>query len=121
MKEYEDLSYKTLFGNTISPSEYFTEKHKGYFIANCDRCSLDSDLFPYGTIKVSRQALRNQSCVCACNPKYKFSKEQNTIRILRRCEELGYKFKGYSEEYKGANTRLKLYNPSTNNIWTSRS
>lgn len=80
-------SYETPFGNILTVINYFTEKHKGRFILSCNRCSKDKELFPGGKITTSVDSVNNKRCVCGCNPKYKFDKEQNTTRIERRCKE----------------------------------
>jgi hypothetical protein len=120
-KDFVGHSYITLFGNTLSVTGYYTEKQKGRLILECSICSVDEELFPFGSIVTSTDSVNNMRCVCACNPKYKHSRKQNDLRILRRCKELNYTFQGYINQYAGVTTKLRLYNPSTGNTWGSTS
>lgn len=113
--------YNTKFGNILTIVEYYTKNRKGRYILECDICSKDEEIFPYGSIDTSIDSVNMERCVCGCNPKYKYKEYQNTIRIIRRCRDLGYEFKGYAGAYSGVNTKIILHNPSTGNTWSTSS
>lgn len=119
--KYIGYAYKTSFGNTLIAKEYFTNNYKGKYIVECDVCSTDSELFPFGSIVTSGSSLIKNRCVCGCNPKYKHSEQQYVIKILRRCEELGYDYLGFKGSYTGYDTKVILHNKNTGNTWDTAS
>lgn len=121
MKDNIGHSYVTKFGNVLKVKDYYTICGKGRYILECSTCSKDVELFPYGSIDTSKDSVKEERCVCGCNPKYKYKKYQNDIKIRRRCAELGYKFIDYVGEYNGVFTKLILSNPVTGNIWDTTS
>ena len=108
-----------------------TFKHKGInkYTLKCSACSLDSELFPAGSIVSEKAALfnhyhsdgtlkRKQRIPCGCGLTTRWSEEQNRIRVERRSKLLNYVFTGFLEKYKGDTTRVSLYNPDTNNSFS---
>lgn len=82
----------------------------------CDKCSFDKDLFPFG-IEASERQLKSKVAVCGCSKHKVWSEQQNKVRVERKCEELSYEFHGWAEKYRGAKTKLILYNPHSGNTW----
>ncbi|CAH9013422.1 putative homing endonuclease [Vibrio phage 424E50-1] len=120
--KYLNKPYKTVHGNTLTPVRYFTEKNKGRYVLECSVCSKDSELFPPETIITSVDSVNKSRGVCGCNVKYKYKEFQYNVLIDRRCKDLGYQYLGYDTEYLGClKTKLKLYNPITDNTWNTTS
>ena len=115
--KYSGYSYQTVKGNTLTAKGYSTENQKGRYTMECSVCSVDEELFPYGSIVTSGDSVRGHKCVCGCGTTYRWSEGQYLIRVRRRCKEEGYTFSGFVEDYKDYNTKLDLYNPSTGNSW----
>ena len=90
------------------------------YTVECSLCSEDKELFPE-TFSVVKGSLAAGSVPCGCATNYRWSKEQNIIRIKRECDKREYKFLGFYGKYKGLSTKLKLYNPVTNNNWHTTS
>ena len=90
------------------------------FILECSICNQDKELFPemFLSLKVD---LTRGSIPCRCGKSTKWSESQYIIRVKGECEKRGYDFKGWSEDFKGQNTKLRLCNPATNNEWYTTS
>ena len=110
-------SYKTREGNTLTPVEYFALNQKGKYILECNVCSKDMELFPYGSIITSNDSVRCKKVVCGCGNRYRWSEDQYLVRIGRRCDKEGYMFNGFLGDYSGYSTKLDLFNPATGNRW----
>lgn len=90
------------------------------FIVSCSVCSKDTELFPYGSLKSSIQQLKRGSVPCQCSGSCNWTEDQYKIRIERVCKEKGFKFLGWVDGFNSAHkTKLKLYNPITDNTWKS--
>ncbi len=87
------------------------------FTLHCDRCSADNELWPEGSITASKYQLKVKTLPCGCSRNPQYSDRQAVILVSRKCEDLGYSFLGFSEDYKGTHTKLSIYNPVTNNTW----
>jgi len=82
----------------------------------CGVCSIDTELWGKGSITGLKVV---DSLPCGCSKSTRFTREQYELLILRRCSSLGYEFLGFLGEYKGKDTKLKLYNPASGNTWGS--
>lgn len=78
------------------------------YVLKCDICKEDPELFGDGYFLGFRSNLNKGILPCGCSLSPKWTKEQNTIRITRLCEEKGYIFHGYYEDYNGASTKLSM-------------
>lgn len=105
------LEIKTKFGNTLTVKEII--KVGGYesFICECSVCSLDGELFPYGSIRGYKSHINKGHTPCGCSNSCRWSEQQICVRIERLCRELGLVFIGFTEQYKGHKTKLTLYSP----------
>ena len=119
--KYSGYSYQTEKGNVLTAVEYYTKNQKGRYVLTCSICSIDTEVFPKGSIETSSDSVKNHSCVCGCGTTYRWDERQYRIRIVRRCKELNYEFLGFVGKYENYKTKLKLYNPSTSNFWDSTS
>ncbi len=121
-KEMLGKSYINCKGNSLTVvGVKGTKNKKTIYTLSCSECSVDEELFPEGTITCVGDSIKSERTVCGCSKKFKWKEYQYIIRIKRRCEELGYLFKGFAQEYKGYKTRILLHNPSTNNTWDTTS
>ena len=82
---------------------------------SCNVCNLDSEMFPCH-FKTCSSSLNKGLLPCGCG-NARLSEHQQGIRCSRLAKERGYVFEGFSEKYRGAKTRLTLFNPSNNNRW----
>lgn len=77
-------------------------------IITCDICSLDTEMFPLGSITINKYYFSIGRIPCACGVKYCWSEEQNTIRVKRKCDELGLYFMGWEGEYNKIFTKVRI-------------
>lgn len=124
-QEFIGKKFHTLKGSTLTVIAKDTEvnlggKWNGKFILECSVCSLDEELWKYGTIKSSKWNLKNGQVPCGCGGT-KWSENQFKILVTRFCLEKGYVFHGWSENYRGNKTLLRLENTNTGNFWNSTS
>lgn len=105
------LEIKTKFGNTLTVKEII--KVGGYesFICECSVCSLDGELFPYGSIRGYKSHINKGHTPCGCSNSCRWSEQQICVRIERLCKDLGLVFIGFTEQYKGHKTKLAIYSP----------
>lgn len=82
----------------------------------CSICSEDKELFPQ-PFNIKAPSDLKTRCPCACAKVYRWSEYQRAIQIERECEKRGYVFKGFKDTFRGNKTYIKLYNPSTGNLW----
>ena len=121
-KEVVGTKYINCKGNTLVVTGIVGKKRgKVEYSLSCSECSKDKELFPEGTLSCIIDSIRGERTICGCSRKYKWKEYQYTIRIKRRCEELGYHFIDFMDEYKGCNTKLVIFNPSTGNAWNTSS
>lgn len=92
------------------------------YILECDICSEDKELYPYGSITSNWGNLNKGQVPCGCSTSVgSFTEQQTHLKISRLCKEAGYTFKGWGGGYdKHHTTYLDLicdkghiYNTST--------
>ena len=93
-------------------------KHRK-FILECEVCSKDTELWPYGSITSVKSSLESGRVPCGCSNKPTWSQSQYEILVKRRCLQHGYMFEGFVGEWKGHNTYLRLHNIRNGNTWGS--
>lgn len=87
-------------------------------VVSCSSCSKDKELWPEGSISgLFKQVSGYNTFVCGCSRNVHWTEEQQRIRVKRECIKRGYRFKGFSEDFKGSLTRLTLYNPQIGRTW----
>lgn len=89
------------------------------FICECSVCSLDKELWEYGSITTTKPRLLNYNIPCGCSKSPVWKESQYYVRVKRRCKELGYTFHGFVGDFKGNKTKIDMENPNTNNRWDS--
>ncbi|WOZ53794.2 hypothetical protein [Vibrio phage VRU] len=89
------------------------------FILECEICSKDKELWPYGSITGAKGNLVKDSVPCGCTKSPKWTQSQYELLIKRKCEEKGYVFRGFIGNWKGTDTYLRLHNPQNGNVWES--
>jgi hypothetical protein len=82
----------------------------------CSVCSLDTELYPYGSIKGTYKDIKKGVQICGCSKFPAFNPEQYNIKITRRLTEDGYILEEPIEVFNSKST-LQLFNPKTNNRW----
>lgn len=84
--------------------------NKRKYILECNICSEDEELWPYGSITSTKSNFqtRKQPC-CGCNTNKTIMQEwQHKVRVERLCKEKGLEFKGWNGEFSGTNTTKVL-------------
>lgn len=123
MKKKEDSFIGTQFptpkGGTLTIKEVYSSGKHPKYICTCSICSIDKEMFPYGSIIGDKSILRNGGCCCGCSKSSRWNEDQNYIRVKRKCSETGYIFHGWYGEYNKSKTYLDLENPETGNRWNS--
>lgn len=89
-----------------------------YFHVMCSICNEDKELFPL-PFKSTKSNLTSGNNICGCGKRFKWSEEQNKIRIKRKCSGYNYIFHGWFGDYLGNRTYLDLENPKTGNRWVT--
>ena len=89
------------------------------FILECEICSKDAVLWPYGSITSVKGHLVSDHVPCGCAMCPKWTPTQYEVLIKRKCSERGYEFLGFAGDWKGNNTYLRLHNLSNGNVWGS--
>lgn len=102
-------------------SESKTSNSTAIFICVCSICSVDKELWPYGSIVATKSMLSSGRITCGCSKSPKWQEWQNKIKVKRECEKRGYIFHGWYRNYKGCLTTLSLENISTGNRWNTTS
>tara|TARA_Y100000588_G_scaffold244854_1_gene259084 strand:+ start:23880 stop:25052 length:1173 start_codon:yes stop_codon:yes gene_type:complete len=120
IQDYEVLgeSYKTKSGNTIRIREKIEKDGLSEFIVECSRCSLDEELFPYGSIIIDIRKFREKRCSCLCSKTPQLTLKQKSIRCKRILEKYFAEFK--SIFYKDSTCFVEVENPVTKEIKSFR-
>lgn len=112
--------YKTKEGNTLSLAFKGEINHLGVtsFIAECNVCSLDEELFPYGSINVTIKNYRNKVAKCGCSKGFDYTPRQRKVQVKRLLKDSGWRFIDFPEGVQGTvKTRVRLYNTVTGGYW----
>jgi hypothetical protein len=89
-----------------------------YYIVKCSECSKDPELFGDGIFRIVKGGLNSGRLPCGCSNSVRWSKDQYEIKVKRDCGVKGYLFHGFSGDYKGIYTKLKLECPK-HGVWES--
>lgn len=99
--------------NTLTVKECLGGKgNKRKYIVECNICSSDGELYPYGSLTTTKSNLTSRSTPnCGCNTNKQHLKEwQHKIKVIRVCKGKGLLFGGWVGEFTGTNTtRVKLF------------
>ena len=101
----------------VTESLPIVKKRPRKFITVCSICSEDVELFPYGSLVTTKGRLDEGKMPCNCTKIGKWSEDQLLVLLKRILKNKGYDFLGYAEDYKGKNTKIRLYSPKYQVCW----
>lgn len=111
-------SYITGNGNTIYVKEKIEKDGLSEFVVECSRCSLDKELFPYGSLIIDIRKFRQKRCSCLCSKTPQLTIKQKELRCRRVLRKY---FANFIEIlYKGSVCFVKVENPITKEIKSFR-
>ncbi|CAH9011864.1 putative homing endonuclease [Vibrio phage 501E54-1] len=115
-------TYPTPEGGTLTIVDFegTADSRDKTLILECSICSRDEELFPRGSlVSKSFSKLEKGQVPCKCSV-ITWTKPQYEVLIQRRCNEVGYEFLGFVKgKVFNQYTKIKLYNPVTDNTWSS--
>jgi hypothetical protein len=91
------------------------------YIFVCSICSVDEEMYPYGSLTISKGGFKEGNIPCGCSYSPKYSKAQQEIRVKRWCEIYNLTFKGWVCGYQTAQSRLILHSKTTGVTWENTS
>lgn len=94
---------------------------KPKFGLTCSICSKDEELWPEGSIKMSKSCLIRGRSGCGCSDRVVWTTEQYEIKIKRICKEKGYVFHGFYGKWRNNKTKLILECLNDGNKWKTTS
>lgn len=74
----------------------------------CHTCAKDTELFGNGLFKTSLANLKSGCIPCGCSKRPSWTKEQYTIRVSRKCKDLGFIFNGFVGRWAGIDTKVSI-------------
>lgn len=84
-------------------------KSNKFYILKCENCSMDSELFGQGYFKAKKSHLTNMAATpCGCSKRVNWTEDQFKTLCHRKAEQAGFEFIGFSSNYFGAYTQIKL-------------
>lgn len=96
--------------------------NKKRYLYDCSICSKDKELFPeyFSATKTQLTGTKKTkpSFSCGCTHVC-WSESQYEVRVSREAKKNEYIFHGWYGDFKGELTRLRLYNPATDNSWAT--
>jgi hypothetical protein len=91
----EDLSHDSVSHKTFGESSqitvlgHFQEGYKKTYIVRCSICIEDPELYQKGLFMCSRTYVNGLKLPCGCSSVPKWNVDQQYIRVLRACSEMG--------------------------------
>lgn len=112
---HDSVSNK-VFGNN-NQITILGHKQVGYvktYTVRCSICSLDPELFSVGLFTCGQGYLSASKLPCGCSPVPKWNKDQQHVRVLRACSEMGYQLvTNFNElDYKDQTSKVTVSCPS---------
>ena len=97
------------------------KRENGYTLyqVKCSVCSPDTELFKDGVFNITKGNLTDGKLPCGCAKSMRWSKDQFTLRVTRKCAENNCQFLGFSGDWKKSQTKLKLLCNECDNRWES--
>lgn len=83
-------------------------KFKYLLKVHCKLCEKDPQLFGDAIFTIDKFEFKIGNCPCGCSKVFKWSEEQNLIRVKRKADLKSYEFLGWSSDYAGGNTKILL-------------
>lgn len=78
------------------------------YVMKCSKCCEDPELFGQGTFTLPKAGILRGVFPCGCSKTPKWDKEQWEIKIKRRALELNAQFLGFSVDWVGKDTRVRM-------------
>lgn len=108
---HDSVSYKT-FGdsNQITVLGHFQEGYKKTYIVKCSVCAKDPELYQEGLFMCSRTYINGFKLPCGCSSVPKWNMDQQYVRVVRACSEMGYKLLSDFNfiDYKDQTTKITV-------------
>lgn len=79
-----------------------------YYIVKCSICSGDTEVYGSGHFRSRRKDLTGGKIPCGCSKSPRHSREQYEILCKRMCEALEYTFVGFSDNWRGKDTKISV-------------
>ncbi len=114
MKYPIGYTYQTNHGCTHTVTSYTLDKR---YVIYCSEWSTDKYLIKPEDLVTAIAGISNKVCCCPSSPKYRWTYQQNVVRVNRKAELMGVTFLGIKGEYKGNLTKLILKNITSGNCW----
>ena len=87
----------------LSPVKDRAQKYS----VSCSICSLDKELFP-DNFNSTKESLKKGRRCCGCSPSYRYTEEQQKLRVTRLCISKNQNFHGFIGEWKHSQTKLSM-------------
>lgn len=114
----KDLSQDTFSNSIFGESEqlkvvgHFQEGSIKTYVVSCSLCGQDRELFQDALFTTSKGHLKINKLPCGCSSIPKWNADQQYIRVLRACSEMGYKliddFDTFIHRYKDQTTKITV-------------
>ena len=89
--------------------ENFNGKFYKPWTVSCPVCSKDEELYPKGSIRITKSDLEAGKVPCSCNHKKKnFTERQYLVLVNRKCKDLGVVFDGWYGDYRKGSSEVNL-------------
>lgn len=83
-------------------------KEGSKYLCSCSICSEDKDMFPYGSISMTKDSLERGGLPCGCNIRYRYNERQTLLMAERMCMARDYILHGVSSR-RSPNGNLKTF------------
>lgn len=88
------------------------------YSAKCNICAEDEELFGDGVFKTHRSNILKGYLPCGCGARPLWNEDQFKVICNREADKRSFKFLGFSGEYKGNKTKLRL-ECNLHGVWTT--
>lgn len=79
------------------------------YVVTCSVCSLDTELFPLGSIQSIKHNLLRGAIPCGCGNSVRWSEEQSRVLCSRVCASRGASLEEFIGDFTGSQTRCRVY------------
>lgn len=112
-------TYYSRYGNKLTVVGREVRHRDDKLILVCDICSVDTELWPDGSISCVPSTLNTGGSPCGCSKSVKWSEDQIKVRVKRMCKKLGYKVYSWWDTYENiSDTKVYLYNSLSDIPWS---
>jgi hypothetical protein len=108
-KEFIGSSRKTNKGVlTITGLLGKTKDNVALFMVHCSVCSKDKELFPDGSICITKAHFKEGNIPCGCGKYTRYSEYQYNIILNRKAKNLKVNFLGFTSEFNYSKTKILI-------------